>query len=107
MVGDLDPADYLPIQEAMMERVRAGIAAMREPTTEMTKAVLDAGSSEYVEEGTVYDEYDSDRARLEPDAPQRIWEAMIDAALADPPADGVQDAIRDLGHHGPKARDRK
>ena len=63
-------------------QVRAILAEAREPTADMVAAAM-AESHECVEDGHVYDEYDSDPAKLDPAAPEILWNAMIDALLAD------------------------
>ena len=63
-------------------RARAAIEAMREPTPEMVAAI---NNYSYVEQGHVYDEYDSDPATLADGAAAEIWETMIAAAAPHKP----------------------
>jgi hypothetical protein len=58
--------------------VRAVLTAAMEPSEEMLNQKF---GWDCVEQGHVYDEYDSDPAKLSDDAPLTIWQAMIDAAL--------------------------
>ena len=69
-------------KEGYRAQVRAILVEARKPTTHMVAAAM-AESHECVEEGHVYDEYDSDPAKLDPAAPEILWNAMIDALLAD------------------------
>ncbi len=63
------------------KKARAAIEAMREPTDAMITAMRDI-SYDLVEQGRIWDEYDSDPAMLAHDAPDKAWRTMIDAALA-------------------------
>ncbi len=70
---------YLPRAEAR-KVVRAILTAMREPTMAMYQAGFLAGQCE-VTAGLTYSEYTSDPAELGSDAPNVIWQAMIDHIL--------------------------
>lgn len=64
--------------------VRAILTAMREPSEDMLLVVALELPYDVIEQGTVYDEYDSDPARLADHAVHTIWQAMIDHILAEP-----------------------
>lgn len=84
VAGPLGDDRYYLSNDESRAVVRAILQAIRDPDDETWAKMYAAAwrhSYDCVEEGTVYDEYDSDPAILSPEAPQLIWQAMIDHLL--------------------------
>jgi hypothetical protein len=71
-----------------LDAVTAALECLRTPTPEMVEAMRQAGTYQFVEQGHVYDEYDSDSATLADHAPAEIFAIMINAALSPSKGEG-------------------